>query len=170
MALQYHSSDDIDASNLPYFIYVSLQPHQGALQDQPRWMAIRWLRSLCSLALRILAMGLPSCARCRAIPLDLFLEQDFVHELCPSITVLKSSAEAGCHTCLIFSKSFISPPGPPVKRDSSGPVLLRRCVESNRGPPLDIRCGSMVGFISCCVESGLSVGKCSYQEWYSPHA
>jgi hypothetical protein len=133
-------------------------------------MAIHWFQSLCSLALRSLAMGLPTCARCRTIPLDLFLEQDFVHELYPSITALNSSAEAGCHTCLIFSKSFYSPPGPPVKGDSSGPVLLRRCVESNRGPPLDIKCGSMVGFVSCCVESGLSVGKCSYQELYSPHA
>ena len=135
-----------------------------------RWMAICWFESLCSLALRSLAMGLPTCARCRTIPLDLFLEQDFVHELYPSITALKSSAEAGCHTCSIFLKSFYSPPGPPVKGHSSGPVLLRRCVESNRGPPLDIKCGSMVGFVSCCVESGLSVGKCSYQERYSPHA
>lgn len=119
-----YSPDDIDASNLPYLsayrcnlirhVVESAKVDGCLLISKPMFTGLAQPR-----------MGLLPCARCRTIPLDLFLEQDFFHELYPSITALKSSTDAGCHTCLIFLKSFYSPPGPPVEGDSSGPVLLR---------------------------------------------
>jgi hypothetical protein len=102
------------------------------------------------------------CDRCKTIPVDLFIKNEYEYELHPSFQHLEQSAQVlGCRACKIFLDCLVSDPYRDVYRNSSyragprypGKILLDHYMtRRNNYIPLGIRCSGEpgdVGFVPC---------------------